>query len=410
MDVESAPLAGSFAVTSRFEVPATVAAPGPLGDTLRLLHGLAVDPGTALLDYAEEAGVPALAELRLVLPDALEAELVDWMNAYLETAVVDGVSPYQQIVELDGLVRSVLLSWELRSTLSLPVDGPGTHAPVALAFDGPSGPVVVPVDATAPVTSGVDVTATLTWPDGSAGPARVTIGEHAMGIPFGRYAASALDAILLARTGAGSVEAFLSAAVRCDDLAASVAARCLGPICVGHEAELREICQGGVAEAAARIEAQVLGLDFDVVHFEQGVADAPGVPPAALPDVSLLQNGVWTAAIDLGNGAETATATFVAARRGSRPCEPPSSPRPPWPWPWPPAAPPPTRRPADEAYGNATTDVHAYAGAGIPAGATWIIGPNGGSGGTHAVTGSWQPRAEAVAAEPPVEQPFAAAP
>jgi hypothetical protein len=61
----------------------------------------------------------------------------------------------------------------------------------------------------------------------------------------------------------------------------------------------------------------------------------------------------------------------------------------------------------DEAYGNATTDVSAYAGAGIPAASTWIIGPNGGTGGTNAVTGSWEARAAAVAAQPVVVQPFA---
>ena len=313
-DVESAPLAGTFAVSSQFEVPATVAAPGPLGDALRLVHGLAVDPATALLDLAEEAGVPALGELRLVLPEALEAELTGWMNAYLVTATVEGVSPRDRIVELDTLIRSVLLSWELRSTLALPGNGPGTHAPVAIAFEGPTGPVVVPLDATAPVTSGVDVTAALSWPDGPAGAARVTIGDHAMGIPFGRYALVGLDAVLLLEVGAENLEGFLAAAVGCDALAASVAARCLGPLCVGHEAELREICEGGVAEAAAQLEAQVLGLDFRAIHFAQGIATAPGVAPAVLPEVSALEDGAWTATIDLGNGAESAAATFVAVR------------------------------------------------------------------------------------------------
>ncbi len=60
----------------------------------------------------------------------------------------------------------------------------------------------------------------------------------------------------------------------------------------------------------------------------------------------------------------------------------------------------------DEAYGNATTDVSAYAGAGVPAAATWIIGSNGGTGGTQAAEASWQPRAAAVSALPPVAQPF----
>ncbi len=60
----------------------------------------------------------------------------------------------------------------------------------------------------------------------------------------------------------------------------------------------------------------------------------------------------------------------------------------------------------DEAYGNAATDVSAYAGAGLAPGATWIIGPNGGRGGTNAAAGSWTPRSAAVAALPPVTQPF----
>ena len=312
VDIEPAPLTGTFDVTSQFQVPATVAAPGPLGDTLRLVHGLAVDPGTTLLDFAEEAGVPALAELRLVLPETLESELTGWMNDYLETATVGGVSPHERIAELDTLIRSVLLSWELRSTLSLPVDAAGTHAPVAIVFEGPAGPVVVPVDATAPVTSGMGITATLAWPDGPEGAAQATIGDHAMGIPFGRYALAALEAVLLAQYGAEDLHAFLAAAVACDGLAASVADRCVGPFCVGHETELRTVCEGGAAEAAARLEAQVLGLDFEAIRFQQGTASAPGVAPALLPEVSTLQDGVWTATIDLGQGAEAATATFVA--------------------------------------------------------------------------------------------------
>jgi phosphatidate phosphatase PAH1 len=60
----------------------------------------------------------------------------------------------------------------------------------------------------------------------------------------------------------------------------------------------------------------------------------------------------------------------------------------------------------EEAYGNATTDVYAYAGAGIAPASTWIIGPNGGAGGTHDVAGSWEPRAAEILGAPPIDQPF----
>jgi hypothetical protein len=315
VNTETAPLTGAFQVTSRFEVPATVAAPGPLGDTLRLVHGLATDPGAALLDFAEDAGVPALGELRMVLPDALESDLTGWMNAYLESATLDGTSPHARIVALDDLVRSVLLEWELRSTLVLPADEAGRHEPVAIAFDSPAGPVVVPLDATAPVTAGVGVTATVSWPDGPGGAPVATVGDHAMGIPFGRYALQGVEAILLARYGAPDVGSFLAGAVGCPAMAASVADRCLGFVCVGHEAELLEVCEGGVAEAASRIEAQLLGLDFQAIHFERGTAVAVGASFDPARDATALQDGVWTATIDLAQGGtESATATFSAVR------------------------------------------------------------------------------------------------
>lgn len=60
----------------------------------------------------------------------------------------------------------------------------------------------------------------------------------------------------------------------------------------------------------------------------------------------------------------------------------------------------------DVAYGNATTDLYAYEGGGVPADRIWIIGPHAGEAGSHPVTGSWASRAAEVRAEPPVDQPY----
>lgn len=60
----------------------------------------------------------------------------------------------------------------------------------------------------------------------------------------------------------------------------------------------------------------------------------------------------------------------------------------------------------DFAYGNATTDISAYLGAGLPADRIWIIGSHAGEQGTHAVTADWGARAAEVAALPAVSQPF----
>jgi phosphatidate phosphatase PAH1 len=62
----------------------------------------------------------------------------------------------------------------------------------------------------------------------------------------------------------------------------------------------------------------------------------------------------------------------------------------------------------DVAYGNASTDIYAYLGAGLDPDRIWIIGEHGGEQGTHAVpTGTWTERAAAIEASPEVVQPFA---
>ena len=207
----TAPLSGVFAVTSPFEIPATAAAPGPVGDTLGLVHGFVVDPGAAILDFAGDAGVPGLGTLRSVLPDALESRLTGWMNDYIKSASVGGVTPYDQLVWLDDTIRALLLYWTLESRLALPVGATGTHSPVTLVFASTTGsPYSVPLDPTAQITSGIGVAATLSWPSGTSGPAVVTISDHFIGLPFGRYVLQALNAILLAEYGTPNLAQFLS--------------------------------------------------------------------------------------------------------------------------------------------------------------------------------------------------------
>ncbi|MEZ4368024.1 MAG: tRNA epoxyqueuosine(34) reductase QueG [Kofleriaceae bacterium] len=60
----------------------------------------------------------------------------------------------------------------------------------------------------------------------------------------------------------------------------------------------------------------------------------------------------------------------------------------------------------DVAYGNATTDIEAYAAASVAPGDTWIVGRHGGEGGTRSVDDGWAARAAEVAALPPSDQPF----
>jgi hypothetical protein len=316
----TAAMTGAFSVSSQFEIPATAAAPGPVSDTLGLVHSFVVDPGAAILGFADDAGVPGLGTLRSVLPDALESQLTGWMNTYIKTAGVAGVTPYDRLVWLDDTIRALLLYWGLGSRLALPAGTGGTHAPVTLVFASPSGaPYAIPLEPTAPVTAGVGVTAILSWPSGTGGPAVATISDHFMGLPFGRYVLQALDATLLAEYATPDLVAYLADAVGCSGMAAYVASQCVSIVCVGHESELYDVCAGGLAEGARQIENQITGLDFKAIHFQQGTAIATGAQVSPPQDATALQNGVWTATVDFGNGEQPATATFSAVAQASSP-------------------------------------------------------------------------------------------
>ncbi|RDV39131.1 hypothetical protein DV096_00735 [Bradymonadaceae bacterium TMQ3] len=59
------------------------------------------------------------------------------------------------------------------------------------------------------------------------------------------------------------------------------------------------------------------------------------------------------------------------------------------------------------AYGNATTDIFAYAEAGVPADRTFILGQHGGEEGTVALGEDYVEHLEAVRSDVPADQPFA---
>jgi hypothetical protein len=73
------------------------------------------------------------------------------------------------------------------------------------------------------------------------------------------------------------------------------------------------VCQGGLAEGAREIDAQILGIDFKAIHLQQGTATAIGADVARAQSATALTNGIWTVTVDFGNGAEAANATFSAS-------------------------------------------------------------------------------------------------
>lgn len=307
------PLFGTFAVRSPFDISASAAAPGPVRDAIDVVHVFVVNPGEAIIDFADQAGVPAAAALREALPSVLMGQLTEWMNTYIKSAGSNGVVPYDRLAWLDVTVRNLLLIWTLESRLAQPFVGSGTHTPRTLVFADPAGaplPYALDSDLLTPATN---VTSVLSWNSGAAGPASATISDHTFAMPFGRYASPALNRVLLARYGTPNVAAYLSDAVGCAGMATYVASQCVSLVCVGHEADLSNLCEGGLAEGARQIDARIQAIDFRAIRLQRGMATAVGAEITNPQKTSALRDGVWTTTVDFGNGPEPANATFEAS-------------------------------------------------------------------------------------------------
>jgi hypothetical protein len=304
---------GSYALTSTLDLPATLLAPQPAADAFATLQGLRKDPARTLFDLAEQAGVPHAQTLHQALPDILQSRLDGWIDAFVAHAVFEG-QPVNG--ELDALLAAgarLQLQVDVLSDLSLGApDAAGTcaatHTVRALRLTAlpEQGAITIPAlpEPIAPGATQSPLSVRLTAP--RAGDALVTTGDHSFGLPIGQYMVAALDASLRQRYGQ-DLRGLLGTMVDCGALAASVAHECIGPLCVGHQDDLRAVCEGGLDQAADRVRERLLEHDFKALHFRSGTADFTA------PD--RLDAGVWKVSVNLGQGERAVAGRFSGSRR-----------------------------------------------------------------------------------------------
>jgi len=294
---------GTYQVRSVFDITAGAVLPQPAYEIVETLHDFSVAPAHTLIDLAEAAGVPAVSELRAALPDSLESRLEGWIDDQIEMVRIGGVPVTQVAGDIAGLAELTLTQFAVDSTLD--VQGArATHRLAALDFT-PAGVDArlalddLPADIIAAET-------TAACKDGA-----LALGDQHFGLPYGRYAWQALEAGVTARYGAG-VRDLLGSAVNCPALATAISNKCILSVCVGHRAELLEICERGLDEVVNIARSKAEAQRFDVIHLAAGTARLGGV--AADGTATRLDDGVWTAEIDATQGLRPVPATFTGAR------------------------------------------------------------------------------------------------
>lgn len=284
---------GAYDVHSTIDLTPELVLPEPAEMVILTLRQFSTNPADTLLDLADEAGVPAVAEIRDDLPDYVEDKLEGWINGEIAKVTINGTPITQVAGSIAGLAEISLSTLELDSQLDIDAN---THT-------------LTHVNLPALDTS-FDLTFSQTA-SCSSNAGALSIGDHTYGLAYGEYIWTALHDKMVATYGY-DLRGALGAAVDCPSLAATIANKCVWGYCVGHQTQLTQICGAGLDEAVERVHDKLAEERFDALHFISGTATLVDADHDHVAEA--LVSGTWDAELNAGQGLRHVPATFIGER------------------------------------------------------------------------------------------------
>jgi hypothetical protein len=276
---------GAYNVRTTYDLTIEALLPAQIESMVVLLRDFSQHPAQTMFDLAEDAGVPAVSEVRDALPSYVEDKLYGWIDGEIAKITIDGIPVTQYAANIAALAQTSLGKFAIDSKLVIE-NTTATHTlgTLDLSPAGIAASFPLPLPA---------ATATCSSANGE-----LTIGSHGFSIEYGEYVWQAIDAQV-------HVRATLGAAVNCPALASTVSNKCYFGVCVGHASQLTAICEAGLDELVDRVHAEFTAERLDLVQLDQG--------HATLTDADHM-TGAWSAQINAGMGLRPAPATFTASR------------------------------------------------------------------------------------------------
>ena len=130
-------ITGNYALATKIDVPPTVLASQAAADFIALLRLLRDDPATAFFQLLDQAGVPLVADLFAVLPDALKGEVSDAINDYWRSRVGAGGGS-SELDQILAFADGTLTRFTLASRLDIRRCPMSPHKPTASPGPRPS--------------------------------------------------------------------------------------------------------------------------------------------------------------------------------------------------------------------------------------------------------------------------------
>jgi hypothetical protein len=278
--------------------------PPQIETAVQLVRLFSTNPARALFDLAEMKGVPAVGIIRDVLPGVLEDKLEGWINDEIAKIRINGKPLTAYAGELAALAETALSEFAVESSLT--IDGPrATHTLTALDLR-PTG-----IDYRLPIggLAGDILTQTPTLDFAEGG--LMGLSEQHFGLNYGEYAWQGMEYASTQMFGQG-IRDTIGKAVNCAGLAKTIADKCVLNACVGHETELKAVCNGGLDALVDFTHDRIAAQRLEVFHLASGQArlvddDADGYGDRIV-------DGTWQAELNLGLGLRKAPATFEGSR------------------------------------------------------------------------------------------------
>lgn len=295
---------GPYAVQTTVDFTAEQVLPPQVELVVVTLRAFSENPAGTLVSVADQAGVPAVGTLYNAIPGFLKDRLEGFLNEQIGKARIDGKPITEYAGEIAMLAELALTQFAVDSELDLKTDV-ATHRLTALDLRPTGLDIRVPIGGLAGdlLTQEPEVIVS----EGGL----VSLGEQHFGLNYGEYAWQGIELASTQLFG-GGVRETLGKAIDCPALAATVADKCVLNVCVGHETELRSICEGGLDALVNLAHDRLAALRLEALRLASGSARLVDEDGDGVGDT--IVEGTWDAQMNLGLGLRKAPATFEGTR------------------------------------------------------------------------------------------------
>ncbi|HUS27630.1 MAG TPA: hypothetical protein VMZ53_03955 [Kofleriaceae bacterium] len=295
---------GPYAVTSRVDFTVEAVLPAQAELVVVTLREFSKNPAGGLIAAADAAGVPAVKALYDAIPGVIKDKLEGWINGEISKIKINGKTLPEYAGEMAALAETALTQFDLNSTLTMK-PGEATHTLTGIDFGAAGIDVTIPINGLA-----ADILTqhpTITVAEGGS----LAFGDQRFGLNFGDYAWDSINQVSTTAFG-GDIRSVLGKAMNCPALAHTISSKCVLNVCVGHETELKQICEGGLDQIVDAVHAKFVAYDIDAFRFKTGAARLVDDDQDGVAD--RIVDGVWDGELNIGMGLRHAPATFTATR------------------------------------------------------------------------------------------------